>query len=84
MMSASEGGMEKQRSKGGCVNFILQISSKEEGEGIKKAENIADVINGCSLTMSAFPQPLSPPSDVDIIFGSSPAPAALTDGKACL
>ena len=57
MMSASEGGMEKRRSKGGCVNFILQISSKEEGEGIKKAENIADVINGCSLTESSHANP---------------------------
>ena len=31
MMSASEGGegvMEKQHRKGGCLNYILQISSK--------------------------------------------------------
>ena len=54
MMSASEGGegsWKSGRSKGGCVNFILQISSKcgQGGEGVKKAENFADVINGCSL-----------------------------------
>ena len=50
LMSASEGGggsWKSGHSKGGCMNFILQISSK--WEGVKKPENIADVINGCSL-----------------------------------
>ena len=56
MMSAWEGGggsWKSGRSKGGRVNFILQISSKygQGGEGVKKSENFADVINGCSLTL---------------------------------
>ena len=50
MMSASEGGgksWKSGRNKGGCVNFILQISSKcgQEGEGVKKSENFADIIS---------------------------------------
>ena len=55
MMSALEGGggsCKSGRSKGGCMNFILQISSKcGQGEkGVKKSQNFADVINGSSLT----------------------------------
>ena len=53
MMSALEGGRgscNSGRSKGGCVNFILQINSKcRQGGGVKKSESFADVINGCSL-----------------------------------
>ena len=56
MMSASEGGggsWKSGHSKGGCVNFILQISSKcrQGGEGVKKAEKFADVIHGSPLTL---------------------------------
>ena len=51
MMSALKGGgsWKSGRSKGGCVNFILQISSKcgQGGEGVKKSDNFADVISGC-------------------------------------
>ena len=54
MMDASEGGggsLKGGHSKGGCVNFILQISFKcgQREEGVKKAENFVDDINGCSL-----------------------------------
>ena len=62
MMSASEGGgvsWKRGRSKGGCVNFMLQISSKcgQGGEeGVKKSENFADVINGCSLNTTFRPE----------------------------
>ena len=52
MMSVLEGGSWKSgRSTGGCVNFILQISSKcgQGGEGVQKSETFADVITGCSL-----------------------------------
>ena len=54
MMSASEGGgglWKSRRSKGGCVNCIVEISSKcgQGGEGVKKSENFADVINGSPL-----------------------------------
>ena len=54
MMSASEGGggsWKSGRSKGGSVNFILQISSKcgQGWEGVKNPENFADVINESSL-----------------------------------
>ena len=36
--------------KGGCVNLILQISSKcEQRRGVKESEKFADVINACSL-----------------------------------
>ena len=56
MMSASEGGggsWKSGHSKGGCVNCILQISSKcgQGGEGVKKSENFADVINGSPLRL---------------------------------
>ena len=55
MMSSSEGerGSWKSRhSKGGCLNFMLQISSKcGQGEGVKKSQKIANVINVCSLAM---------------------------------
>ena len=51
MMSASEGGggsWKSGRSKGGCVNFIVQTScqARTRGEGVKKSENFADVIDG--------------------------------------
>ena len=56
MMFASEGGggsWKSARSKGDCVNFSLQISSKcvQGGEGVKTSKNFVDVINGCSLTL---------------------------------
>ena len=54
MMSASEGGggsWKSRHSRGDCVNFVVQISSKcgQGGEGVKKSENFADVIYGRSL-----------------------------------
>ena len=52
-MSASEGGGGHGKAnivRGGCVNFILQISSKcGLGKGVIKSEILADVINGSSL-----------------------------------
>ena len=53
MMTASEGGHGKANilhSKGGCMNLILQISANRRQGGVKKSENFAGVINGCSLT----------------------------------
>ena len=57
MMSASEGegAWKSGRSKGGCGNFTLQISSKcgqGGGRGVKKSQNFAEIINGSSLTMA--------------------------------
>ena len=38
-------------SKGGCMNFIVQISSKcEKGEGIKKSKIVLDILYGSLLT----------------------------------
>ena len=56
MMSASEGGggsWKSKCSKGGSVNFILQIRSKcgRRGERVKKSENFADVISVSSLSL---------------------------------
>ena len=37
-------------SKGGCVNFIISISSKwEQGEGVKQSEIFVDIIYGSPL-----------------------------------
>ena len=52
MMSASEGGSWKSgRSKGGCVNFILQISSKcgQGGRGSKNPKFCVYIINGSPM-----------------------------------
>ena len=62
MMSASEGGggsWKSGHSKGGCVNFVVEISSKygQGWEGVKKSEQFADVINGCSLRARATIRP---------------------------
>ena len=38
----------RELSKGGCVNLRTR-----GGEGVKKSENFADVINGSSLTLLA-------------------------------
>ena len=50
MMSASEG--EVGHGKADVVRevtLILQFQMRTRGEGVKKAEKFADVINGCSL-----------------------------------
>ena len=51
-MSASEGLLKSGRSKGGCVNLVLQIGPicGQGGEGVKNPENSADVLNGSPLT----------------------------------
>ena len=64
MMSASEGGggsWKCGRSKGGFVNFILQISSKCGQGGRGKSKNFADVIYGSSRMRSAEKAKLVPP-----------------------
>ena len=53
MLSASEGrgghGKLDIVSKGGCVNFMLQISSDKRGRGVKKSKNFVDVISASPL-----------------------------------
>ena len=41
----------RELSKGGCVNLYYKSvpNADKGGEGVKKSENFADVINGCSL-----------------------------------
>ena len=58
MTSAPRGGggeWKSGQSKGGCMNFIVQIScpARTRGEGVKKSGNFADVINGWPLARDA-------------------------------
>ena len=52
MMSALEGGHGEADVVRG-VAWIVYYTSADKGEGLKKSENFADVINGCSLSQSA-------------------------------
>ena len=62
MMSSSEGeGGHGKADIGGCMNFVLQISSKcgQGGSESKNTQNFANFINGCFLKVMVCYEPMS-------------------------